>query len=209
MAETVGNLLRLEPLVAITDLPFHPVLSGVQKEDQCPALQPFASAFLTQGNTFATRSLANLTRQKGTKSSEGSAASVIVLKGDVGKEFWVGRRSEHAGKPEKGDATWEEFDNGLRVNHSFNEMAYTPGVTDAVQICDWDVEVEGWTDVKLAGMFLSLDSDADHSSFRNASQPTSPVKPPSVYSSCVDGIVDIIQVVPRHLVTPGITERCI
>jgi hypothetical protein len=81
-----------------------------------------------------------------------------VFKGTIAREFWVGRCSEHAGLAQEDDGSFEEFDAGLRIEHSRHEMEYTPGVTDAVKICDWDftkLDVEGWRNVTLEGKLAS------------------------------------------------------
>jgi len=148
--EPSDSMLRLNPLLTANSIPYHPVLSSIQTEKQCPNLQSFTRALLTQGQTFATTTLNSFNTQKGTKTSEGSTAPVSVLKGTVGDEYWVARRSTHGGKAEPGDATWDEFDSGIRIDHSKNEMAYTPGVQDSVEICDWKVDgLQDWTNVKL------------------------------------------------------------
>lgn len=42
----------------------------------------------------------------------------------------------------KGTANWWEFDEGLRHNHSLNEMAYTPDVFDARLVIDWNSDIQ-------------------------------------------------------------------
>ena len=67
------------------------------------------------------------------------------------------RKSTHANKAEDGTATWEEFDNGLRVLHSEHERDYTPDVYDSHKVLDWDAETDAlgeelgdYRDVKMS-----------------------------------------------------------
>lgn len=70
------------------------------------------------------------------------------------------RKSTHVHKAETGTATWEEFDGGLRVQHSEHEREYTPDVFDAFKVLDWDAETDAlgdelgeYRDVKMSSMF--------------------------------------------------------
>ena len=56
------------------------------------------------------------------------------------------RKSTHLNRSEFGTATWEEFDAGLRVNHSENEHDYTDDVFDSFKILDWDRETDRFGD---------------------------------------------------------------
>ena len=74
-------------------------------------------------------------------------------------ESWFARESLHENKAEEGTATWEEFDHGLRVDHSQHEKEYTPDVQDAHEIMNWDEELEkhdrrvgDWEDVHASVM---------------------------------------------------------
>lgn len=49
----------------------------------------------------------------------------------------------HQNAAKDGTASWEEFDSGLRADHSQHEMEYTPDVYDAHRILDWSAELEG------------------------------------------------------------------
>ena len=57
-------------------------------------------------------------------------------------ESWFARASVHENSDKNGrqSASWKEFDQGLRENHSLNEMAYTPDVFDARLAIDWEAE---------------------------------------------------------------------
>ena len=66
-----------------------------------------------------------------------------VASGDsTGGETWFARTSLHENKPIEGTASWEEFDAGLRQDHSVHEMEYTPDVQDAHKILDWESELD-------------------------------------------------------------------
>ena len=84
---------------------------------------------------------------------------------DVEKKILIltrfARKSTHFNKPELGTASWDEFDAGLRVQHSENEADYTPDVYDCFKVLDWDQEtnefggdVGEYGDVKMSGMFF-------------------------------------------------------
>ena len=144
------SLLHLSPPLDLAALPSHPALPGSAASSTSPA--SLALQLLTQAYTFSTTTLNGLAVKKGLKKSAGSAASVQVLNGNVGSDYWVARRSRHGGKKEAGDADWDEFEQGLRVEHSKHEMEYTPSVKDCVEVCQWSVgSIEGWEKVDLAG----------------------------------------------------------
>ena len=72
------------------------------------------------------------------------------------------RKSTHIHKTETGTATWEEFDGGLRVQHSEHEREYTPDVFDSFKVLDWDAETDAlgdelgeYKDVKMSSMSIS------------------------------------------------------
>jgi hypothetical protein len=146
------DLLHLSTPLPLTSLPAHSSLPAAAG----PSAYSLAADLLNQGRSFATDTLNNkLAAKRGLKHAAGSAAQVQVLHGNVDGEYWVARRSRHKGKKEKGDADWDEFDGGLRVEHSKHEMEYTPGVKDCVEVCRWsDVEVQGWETVELAGKLV-------------------------------------------------------
>ena len=144
------SLLHLSPPLDLAALPSNPSLPASDAATASPA--SLALQLLSQAYTFCNTTLNGLTVKKGLKKSSGSAASVQVLHGSVGNDYWVGRRSRHGGKREAGDADWDEFEHGLRVDHSKHEMEYTPGVKDCVEICKWDIgSINGWEKVELAG----------------------------------------------------------
>lgn len=89
------------------------------------------------------------------RSSPPSAAKVQLSTGTIeDSEFWVCRRSVHVDAAAKGTASWDEFEKGLRENHSENEMAYTPSVTAVEHLLDWPIQAEiegGWRGVHMQG----------------------------------------------------------
>jgi Protein of unknown function (DUF3074) len=163
------SLIRLNPPLQPSSLPAHPSLSPAQKPDHNgPLPAPFAKLTLDQAHAFLQHQVPQF-EPTGTKKSPGATAAVTTLRrslvpeggggGGAGKpksEYWAGRRSVHNGKREPGDATWEEFEAGLRVGHSVHEMEFTPSVKDAVEVCRWEGvgDVEGWRQVDMAGEFF-------------------------------------------------------
>jgi len=142
------NLIRLSPPLSLSDLPAHDALPPSSQPSRTSSA--LALDILTQAQTLVTSGIESLS-PKGSKKSSGSATLVQVSNGMIDSEYWVARKSRHAGKKQAGDADWQEFDGGLRVAHSKHEMEYTPSVTDYVPICNWDIgSVEGWSNVNLA-----------------------------------------------------------
>ncbi|MCJ1307853.1 hypothetical protein MMC25_001501 [Agyrium rufum] len=69
------------------------------------------------------------------------------------EENWFVRSSAHENKKAAGTAVWEEFDEGLRVDHNEKEAAYTPELFDANKVLDWDGETAG---MELEGRFSGV-----------------------------------------------------
>ncbi|KAK3062346.1 hypothetical protein LTR53_019414, partial [Teratosphaeriaceae sp. CCFEE 6253] len=72
-------------------------------------------------------------------------------------ETWFARTSVHENAAKEGTASWEEFDRGLRADHSQHEMEYTPDVKDAHTVLRWDEDLEAverkigaWEDVDMS-----------------------------------------------------------
>ena len=88
------------------------------------------------------------------------SAIPITVSESPSTEHWFARESLHENKAEEQTASWEEFDHGLRVDHSQHEMDYTPDVLDAHEIMNWDSELSkhdrkaegGWQDVHASVM---------------------------------------------------------
>lgn len=162
----LGNLIRMRNLPN-DQLPTHPELS---KQPSSPDIQTFAAHALNEAEIFMTQHLANFETKSTDKSSPPSKALVTLSSrenyvptqqaGAADVEHWFARTSLHENKAEEGTAEWEEFDAGLRVDHSQNEMSYTPDVQDAHEVMSWDAELEkvgrkvegGWEDVHASVM---------------------------------------------------------
>lgn len=154
-------LLHL-PAHPFTSLPSHPSLDSARSR---PDLREFLHAALEEAHTFLGTTIPEtFTREPRPRPSPPSAAKIQLYTRAVREDtdlgiddgYWVCRRSVHRDAPEPGTASWEEFRTGLRVNHSENEMAYTPTVTDVQRLLEWPVEAEiedGWTDVDTHGMY--------------------------------------------------------
>ena len=57
-------------------------------------------------------------------------------------EAWFARRSRHANHSDEGTADLDEFDYGLRHDHSRHEQEYTPDVFDSYKVLDWDQQIK-------------------------------------------------------------------
>lgn len=175
-AAGLGPLIRLHTL-SIHQLPSHPSLASSRKEGG-PGIHAFASSALEEADTFMTTYLPKNFEKKGAdKWSAPAKAPVTLLQRDISSgeipkekvagestggaetEHWFARESLHENKAEEGTASWEEFDHGLRVDHSQHEMDYTPDVQDAHEVMNWDSELEAhdrkvgeWEDVHASIM---------------------------------------------------------
>lgn len=160
-------MLRLPPH-PFSSLPPHANLAeGDEVEASRPGLEDFLHSILTETQTFTTQTIPQtFTPDPKLRASPPSTAKVQLLttnkKNKDGKEgeYWVCRKSIHANAAQRGTATWTEFEDGLRQNHSENEMAYTPSVAAVEHLVQWPVQEEvrgGWRDVDMHGIsFLSL-----------------------------------------------------
>ena len=170
----LGPLIRLRPL-AVHQLPAHSKLPSDGKER--PEIHAFAAAALEEGNAFMTTYLLHKFNVKSEgkwsppsnapvklfahdiSASELPKDTVAAAPSDGSGESWFARESLHVNKAENETASWEEFDNGLRVDHSLHEMEYTPTVEDAHEAMNWDEELEKngrkigeWDDVHASVM---------------------------------------------------------
>ncbi|KAK5125386.1 hypothetical protein LTR85_000495 [Meristemomyces frigidus] len=170
----LGHLVRMRALRP-TEIPAHPDLAPQQSSGRLPPLQDFVTEALEEANSFMTSYLPRTFKVKSSsKQAPPSTAPVELLShevngGEINKvmpnvpagrtaETWFARTSVHENAAKEGTASWEEFDGGLRVEHSQHEMEYTPDVQDAHQVLSWDEELEkvaegrrvgAWEDVSV------------------------------------------------------------
>ncbi|KAF2486563.1 hypothetical protein BDY17DRAFT_291704 [Neohortaea acidophila] len=170
---SLGPLIRMRAL-AIDDLPHHPSLSHSENQTGT-AIEPFIAAALSEATTFMQTYLPQNFRVKAaSKSSPPSTAGVKLLECSVvpselpaevrgsSSETWFARVSVHSNEAKSGTASWEEFDSGLRKNHSQHEMEYTPDVYDAHEVLNWDAQLDAvqrrvgeWEEVHVAVMEMA------------------------------------------------------
>ncbi|KAI9674518.1 MAG: hypothetical protein M1817_001856 [Caeruleum heppii] len=85
--------------------------------------------------------------------SDGDLSDTSRDKAAYPPEIWFARRSFHANNLAAGNATFEEFKQGLKTRHAENERAYTPDVVDAWKVLQWDIPeracVAGYHDIEL------------------------------------------------------------
>lgn len=62
--------------------------------------------------------------------------------GEKPTEAWFARRSRHANHSGEGTADLDEFDFGLRHDHSEHEQDYTPDVFDSYKVLDWNEQIK-------------------------------------------------------------------
>ncbi|KAI0175647.1 hypothetical protein GGR52DRAFT_589449 [Hypoxylon sp. FL1284] len=102
--------------------------------------------------------LARVTAASSESGGEGKEAKPKTKKKPAA-ETWCCRRSVHADRPEKGTASWAEFDRCFRERHAESERAFTPACVGAHAARRWEcgslsvsVDDEGapWTDFALA-----------------------------------------------------------
>lgn len=62
-------------------------------------------------------------------------------------ETWFARRSRHSNQKQNGTANFDEFNYGIRIDHSEHERDYSPNVCDAVKIVEWDLPDESNKDL--------------------------------------------------------------
>ena len=136
-----------------------------------PNLITFVKEVLDQATAFVDDTLPKTFKEGSLKSSPPSKAQVRLLSKEIeaaeiqsipwtnstvkrnwsanGKkppEAWFARRSHHANCKGEGSADFDEFDFGLRRDHSKHEQAYTPDVFDSYKILDWDDRIKEASD---------------------------------------------------------------
>ncbi|TKA31068.1 hypothetical protein B0A50_02036 [Salinomyces thailandicus] len=175
----LGKLVRMRALKA-TEMPAHPELGPQQSPRTCPPLLSFLAEALNESESFMTAFLPSSFKIKGRgRPSPPAHAKVDLLEREINggetnsvhptipasrvAETWFVRRSIHENAAKEGTANWDEFDMGLRRDHSQHEMEYTPDVRDAHQVLSWDEmiteqagdtgkQVGEWTDVQMSLM---------------------------------------------------------
>ena len=140
---------------------------GATETNKRPNLISFVLEVLEQATVFVEDTLPNTFKEGSTKTSSPSKAQVKLLSREVdvveiqsipwmdsniprnwsasGKkppEAWFARRSRHANHCEEGTAQFDEFDYGLRHDHSKHEQDYTPDVFDSYKVLDWDDQIQ-------------------------------------------------------------------
>ena len=89
-----------------------------------------------------------------------------ISNGDLDSgEAWFARTSQHENRAGEGTASFEEFDWGLRVDHSEHEREYTPEIVDSYKVLDWDLEtgadglsIEKYSHIKMNSKCESVGS---------------------------------------------------
>lgn len=64
-----------------------------------------------------------------------------ILFGATGTKYWFARSSQHTNQMKFGTATYDEFDFGIRLDHSIHEQKYTPGIADQIELVNWRDEI--------------------------------------------------------------------
>lgn len=157
------SLIHLDTLT-FSDLPPH---SALDESPSRPHHISFLTTLLVETTNFLDSTIPSFTADPKQRPASPSLANVQLSssciphtfsrsKKGTGKEYWVCRKSRHANKAIAGSASYQEFREGLRTNHSEHEMEYTPTVSSVEKILEWEtVEcVEGgWRDVSMHGIF--------------------------------------------------------
>lgn len=167
---TPGRLVRLRILSA-KDLPPHPSFTPPPPDNA--NLIDFLSTALTEAVAFADEHVPQTFKRGAVKDSPPAAARVQLLSRDIKPaeqpfmdaktESWFARESVHQNTAGRGasSASWAEFEQGLRVDHSKHEMEYTPTVFDAHKVADWadaiaakgGKVVGGFEEISMSGEF--------------------------------------------------------
>lgn len=168
-----SSYLRLDPL-PFSSLPSNSTLSQGQEHTSRRTLEKFLTSVLSEAHTLISDTIPRTFKaDPKLRSSSPSTAKVQLLTssissnrsntttsaGDAGKQdYWVCRKSVHTDQAQKGSASWAEFQEGLRTNHSENEMDYTPTVASVEHLVQWpvvDALEGGWRGVDMHGMSIS------------------------------------------------------
>jgi hypothetical protein len=145
-----------------------PSQAGKIASTERPNLISFMEEVLDQATIFVDDTLPATFKKCGLKTSKPSTGKVELLKRMVSPaevkavpwinssiprnwsangnkkpgEAWFARRSRHANHSSGGTADLDEFDYGLRCNHSKHEQEYTPDVFDSYKVFDWSEQIQ-------------------------------------------------------------------
>ncbi|KAK1068005.1 hypothetical protein LTR74_005905 [Friedmanniomyces endolithicus] len=169
----LGKYVRMRHLPA-SELPAHPDIAPLQGSSTPPDLQRFLADVLEEAEAFMIRYLPRKFKVKSSsKSSPPATAPVELLAHEINAvdipkeartagagstvETWFARTSVHENAAKEGTASREEFDRGLRADHSQHEMEYTPDVQDAHLVLSWHEAMDSfgqrvgtWEDVGMS-----------------------------------------------------------
>ncbi|KAF2862251.1 hypothetical protein K470DRAFT_213184 [Piedraia hortae CBS 480.64] len=133
-------MIRLLTIPASALPAHHDLASSSQQPDA------FAELLLHEAEEFMKDFVSSKFRLVGSRQSPPADATVELgtyeRGGDgVPREIWFACTSVHVNSAASGTASWDEFNAGLRENHSRHEMQYTPNVTDAHEVLVWDSQL--------------------------------------------------------------------
>lgn len=158
-----GSLIRMRALPP-TEIPAHPLLASQQASKGVPTATQFVAQALDEALDFVQAYWEkNFTLKSKSKHSAPATAAVELYAHEIqpkhlphkatDAEAWFARSSIHENAAKTGTASWEEFDAGLRADHSIHEQDYTPDCIAAHQVLSWDDAqiggVEGWGEVHM------------------------------------------------------------
>ena len=145
-----------------------PSSASTRQGGQRPGLMDFIVALYKEAKEFTSDTVCHTFEKTKSKSSESSSARVQLLRRTISRErlsnirwedsrthreppaehdykteHWHVRRSWHRPSKQPGTADISEFNRGLAVNHSINEMEYTPDIYEAHEVQTWDDQLKG------------------------------------------------------------------
>jgi len=138
---TSTTYFRLHGL-GVNDLPEHKDLEDVQVDP--PTVTEFIEKALDEAS-FAIRDLKNYRAKKRYRFGD-QYPRVKTFTKDDGELTWAARTSTHNHTVAR-RASWDDFQRGLQMNHSFHERMFTEDIFDANRILKWSAD-----DLELAGM---------------------------------------------------------
>ncbi|KAF6227348.1 hypothetical protein HO133_008792 [Letharia lupina] len=142
-----------------------PSQAGKVDSSERPNLISFMEEVLDQATIFVDDTLPATFKEGNLKKSAPATAKVRLLSRNISEaeiqaipwinssiprnwsngrkpaEAWFARRSRHANHSDEGTADLDEFDFGLRHDHSKHEQEYTPDVFDSYKVLDWDLSM--------------------------------------------------------------------